>query len=102
MELTFQPINWSVLSSGDGPQENSMETDAMQEANQFTGGFYATTSSHLIGGTQSTHSLSQAEFASLNLHLEESELIDDFVGEPPISGPTAQSRTYNKDKEASN
>ena len=58
------------------------------------GGFYATTSSHLIGGTQSTHSLSQAEFASLNLHLEESELIDDFVGEPPISGPTAQSRTY--------
>ena len=66
------------------------------------GGVYATTSSHLIGGTQSTHSLSQAEFASLNLHLEESELIDDFVGEPPISGPTAQSRTYNKDKEASN
>ena len=96
MELTFQPINWSVLSSGDGP--NSMETDAMEEANQFTGGVYATTSSHLIGGTQSTHSLSQAEFASLNLHLEESELIDedndDFVGGTPISGPTAQSRTY--------
>ena len=39
MELIFQPINWSVLSSGDGPQENSMETDAMEEANQFTGGF---------------------------------------------------------------
>ena len=37
MELTFQPINWSVLSSGDGP--NSMETYAMEEANQFTGGF---------------------------------------------------------------
>ena len=96
----LQPINWSVLSSGDGPQENSMETDAMLEANQFTGGVYATTSSQLIGGTQSTHSLSQAEFASLNLHLEESELIDedndDFVGGTPISGPTAQSRTYNK------
>lgn len=103
MELTFQPINWSVLSSGDGPQENSMETDAMQEANQFTGGVYATTSSHLIGGTQSTHSLTQAEFASLNLHLEESELIDEgndendyFVGGPPVSAPTAHSRTYNE------
>ena len=60
----LQPINWSVLSSGDTPYVEPMETEP--------GGVYGTSSSHLIGGN-STHSLSRAEFHSLHLHLEESK-----------------------------
>ena len=52
-----------------------METDDNGGAPE-PGGVYGTSSSHLIGGN-STHSLSRAEFHSLHLHLEESELLDE-------------------------
>ena len=71
----LQPINWSVLSSGDTPYVEPMETDDNGGAPE-PGGVYGTSSSHLIGGN-STHSLSRAEFHSLHLHLEESELLDE-------------------------
>ena len=67
----LQPINWSVLSSGDTPYVEPMETDDNGGAPE-PGGVYGTSSSHLIGGN-STHSLSRAEFHSLHLHLEESK-----------------------------
>ena len=97
----LQPINWSVLSSGDTPYVEPMETEP--------GGVYGTSSSHLIGGN-STHSLSRAEFHSLHLHLEESELLDEeeedvgtapdpttAVHSTPIgTKPTTQSRRQAK------
>ena len=53
----LQPINWSVLSSGDTPYVEPMETDDNGGAPE-PGGVYGTSSSHLIGGN-STHSLSR-------------------------------------------
>ena len=45
----LQPINWSVLSSGDTPYVEPMETDD-NGGDPKPGGVYGTSSSHLIGG----------------------------------------------------